>query len=82
MARGVAVLFGADVALATTGVAGPGPSEGVEPGTVFLGLWLDGQGEAVEVRLPGDRERIRQYGTISACDLLRKRLLTRQVLRG
>lgn len=77
MARGVAGLLGADVALATTGVSGPGESNGVEPGTVYLGLWLDGQGETVEVRLPGDRERIRQYGTISAYDLLRKRLLTR-----
>ena len=77
MARGVARLLGADVALATTGVTGPGASAGVEPGTVFLGLWLDGQDEAVEVRLPGDRERIRQYGTISAYDLLRKRLLAR-----
>jgi len=28
-----------------------------------------------EMRLPGDRERIRQYGAISALDLLRRALI-------
>ena len=34
MARGVARLFGADVALSVTGVGGPDPEEGKPPGTV------------------------------------------------
>ena len=74
MATGVARLLGADVGLATTGVAGPDDAEGVAIGTVFIGLCLGGTVEAVEVRLPGDRERVRWYGTISASDLLRRRL--------
>ena len=36
MARGVQKLFGSDVALATTGVAGPGPSDGFPAGTVWV----------------------------------------------
>jgi nicotinamide-nucleotide amidase len=57
-------------------VAGPDDQEGVPPGTVFVGLALpEGFGDARELRLPGDRERVRQYAAISALDLLRRALL-------
>lgn len=36
MAAGARRVLGVDVALATTGVAGPGPSEGHPPGTVWV----------------------------------------------
>jgi nicotinamide-nucleotide amidase len=72
MAAGVRRLLGADVGLATTGVAGPNEQDGQPMGTVFLGLAL---GEGMEVRLPGDPDRIRQYAVISVLDLLRRRLL-------
>ena len=75
MAAGAAARLGADVGLATTGVAGPEGQEGRAPGTVFLGLHRDGEGEAHEVRLPGDRERIRQYAVIALLNLLRLRLV-------
>ncbi|KPK56104.1 MAG: hypothetical protein AMS22_02300 [Thiotrichales bacterium SG8_50] len=75
MAEGARRALGADVALATTGVAGPAEQEGQPVGTVFLGLAMDGVSEAQRVRLPGDRERIRQYAVISAVDLLRRRLI-------
>ena len=74
MAEGARRVLGADVALATTGVAGPTEQEGRPVGTVFLGLAMQGASEAHEVRLPGDRERIRQYAVISAVNLLRRRL--------
>jgi hypothetical protein len=32
--------------------------------------------ESLEAHLPGDRDRVRQYATISALDLLRRRLLS------
>ncbi|MEY2467973.1 MAG: hypothetical protein QOF21_671, partial [Actinomycetota bacterium] len=35
----------------------------------------DGRTEAVGVRLPGDRDRVRQFAAISLMDLLRRRLL-------
>ena len=75
MAAGACARLGADVGLATTGVAGPEGQEGHAPGTVFLGLHRNGEGEAHEVRLPGDRERIRQYAVIALLNLLRLRLV-------
>jgi nicotinamide-nucleotide amidase len=75
MAEGARRALGADVGLATTGVAGPAEQEGQPVGTVFLGLAMDGASEAQQVKLPGDRQRIRQYAVISAVNLLRKRLM-------
>ena len=43
MARGVARLLRADVAVATTGAAGPDPLDGAPPGTVVTGIWLHGR---------------------------------------
>jgi nicotinamide-nucleotide amidase len=80
MAAGVRKLLGADVGLATTGVAGPNEQDGQPMGTVFLGFALGGHVEAKEVRLPGDPDRIRQYSVISVLDLLRRRLLENQQL--
>ena len=77
MAKGVCELLGCDVGLAASGVAGPDPHEGVDPGTVWIGVWLDGRGEAVRLDLPFDRVRIRQFSTITALDLVRTRLLAR-----
>lgn len=77
MAEGACRVLGTDVGLAVTGVAGPAPLEGVEPGTVWIGLWLDRKGEAVELTLPFDRDRIRQFTTITSLNLLRTRLLMR-----
>jgi nicotinamide-nucleotide amidase len=75
MAEGARRVLRADVALALTGVAGPDSQEGVAPGTVFVGTALPGrEAESVEIHLPGDRERVRQYATISALDLLRRQL--------
>ena len=75
MAAGAARRLGADIGLATTGVAGPDRQEEHAPGTVFLGLHRDGENEAHEVRLPGDRERVRQYAVIALLNLLRLRLV-------
>ena len=75
MAEGARRVLGADVGIAITGVAGPAEQDGVAVGTVFFGLALPGLPvETVSVRLPGDRERIRQFGTISLLNLLRLRL--------
>lgn len=75
MAEGARRVLGADIGLAITGVAGPDPQDGQAPGTVYVGLALPGQPtEAAALSVPGDRDRIRQYATISALDLLRRRL--------
>ena len=77
MAAGACRVLDADVGLATTGAAGPDPHEGAEPGTVWIGLHLDGEGEAVKVRFNMARTMVRQLGTITALNLLRTRLLAR-----
>jgi len=75
MAEGAARVTGSDVGLGITGVAGPDDQEGVAPGTIFVGLSLpDEPLQTRQLRLPGDRERVRQYGAISALDLLRRAL--------
>ena len=76
MAAGACRVLGADVGLATTGAAGPGPHEGAEPGTVWIGLHLHGSTEAVMVRFNMARAMVRRLGTITALNLLRTRLLS------
>ncbi|MGH9296353.1 MAG: competence/damage-inducible protein A [Acidimicrobiales bacterium] len=75
MAEGVRRLIGAEVALATTGVAGPATQDGQQVGTVIAGVSMAGrESKARSFQLPGDRERVRQMAVISALDVLRKQL--------
>ena len=80
MADGVRRRFGADIGLATTGVAGPAEAEGRPVGTVCVAIsGLDAAGigsdAATTLQLPGDRERIRQFSTIGLLNMLRLRLM-------
>jgi nicotinamide-nucleotide amidase len=81
MAEGAARVLGADIGLALTGVAGPTEQDGQPVGTVWIGLAGKSGGDpsASLRRLGrlggGDREQIRQIATISALDMLRRRLL-------
>ncbi len=75
MADGARRVLGADVGLSITGVAGPDTQDGQPPGTVFVGLARPDHGtESFAFTVPGDRERVRQYATIAALDLLRRTL--------
>ena len=75
MAEGAKRLLEADVGISVTGVAGPTEQDGQPVGTVWFGLALPGVPvDAVTARLPGDRDRIRQFSTISLLNLLRMRL--------
>ena len=76
MAEGARRVLGADVGLAVTGVAGPTEQEGRPVGTVYFGLAIPGrEPEAVHVLLPGDRQRLRQFSTITVLNQARLRLL-------
>ncbi len=77
MATGARRVLEADVGLAFTGVAGPEPQEDQEPGTVFVGVDIDGDVSSIRLRLPGDRLRVRQFSVISGMGFLRQRLLAR-----
>ena len=74
MAAGARRAFGADLGLATTGVAGPAEQASQPVGTLCLGV-ADGAGSAsMAVRAPGDRAQVRAWATTVALDLLRRRL--------
>ena len=74
MAQGAQRLLGVDVSLSVTGVAGPEEQDGHAPGTVFVGWCIGEHTGHVNLRLPGDRARIRSYGAISALNALRQAL--------
>jgi nicotinamide-nucleotide amidase len=76
MADGARKRFGADVAVAITGIAGPGGGTELKPvGTVcFCVRHSDGHGLTRTVRLPGDRTDVRERSTTVAMHLLRRAL--------
>jgi nicotinamide-nucleotide amidase len=75
MADGARRVLGSDVGLAITGVAGPASQDDQPPGTVFVGLARPGEPtRSFAFNVPGDRDRVRQYATIAALDLLRRSL--------
>ncbi|MFM7719048.1 MAG: competence/damage-inducible protein A [Actinomycetota bacterium] len=82
MASGARERFGADVAVAMTGVAGPEPQEGVEPGTVWLALDADGTSHRRMLRTPGERAAVRRWATTNALDLVRRFLEGRPLPGG
>jgi len=77
MADGALERFGADVALAITGIAGPGGGNDEKPvGTVcWCARRSDGAERARQVRLPGDRAEIRDRSTTVGMHLLRRLML-------
>ena len=79
MALGVCDRLGADVSVATTGVAGPDAWEGIPPGTVWIATCVDGVVETQLLRYNTDRTRIQNYTTITVLNALRKRLEERAI---
>ncbi|HVS65637.1 MAG TPA: CinA family nicotinamide mononucleotide deamidase-related protein [Thermoanaerobaculia bacterium] len=76
MARGAVRRFGSDLAIAVTGVAGPGGGSDEKPvGTVHLALATSDGAHWLGVRFPGDRERIRRQASQLALEMVRRRLL-------
>ena len=63
MASGVVSLMGADLGLATTGVAGPGPAEGHPAGTVHIAVASPWGTVSRELHLDGDRADVRAATT-------------------
>lgn len=70
MARGVCRIMGADVALATTGVAGPGPADGHAAGTVWVACTGKLGERARLCRFHGGRSDVRAQAVEAAVDLL------------
>jgi len=74
MAAGALDRFGADVAIATTGIAGPGGGSAEKPvGTVCFSVRLaEGPTLTRTLQLPGDRADVRERSTTVAMHLLRR----------
>ena len=79
MAAGALQRFGADTAVAITGIAGPGGGTEQKPvGTVCFTVQLaDGRSDTRTLRLPGNRSDIRERSTTVAMHLLRRILSDR-----
>lgn len=75
LAAGARRELGAHWGVSTTGVAGPGPSEGRAQGTVFIAVaGPDDVAVAEELHLPGDRTQVRSGAVDAALSLLGARL--------
>ena len=68
MAAGARRLFLADVALSLTGVAGPDPHAGHDPGLIWIALDTGG------FRVSGQRDRIIRWAQQAGLDLVRRHL--------
>ena len=82
MAHGARERLRVDVAVAVTGVAGPGGGSEAKPvGLVFVhAVGPDGE-KAVRTELPGDRDMIRGRATAASLHLVRRLLETRHTER-
>jgi nicotinamide-nucleotide amidase len=76
MAEGARTRLGADVAVAVTGVAGPGGGTAEKPvGLVFLHAAGPDGNRDVRFELPGERDWIRSRSTVAALHLVRRLLV-------
>jgi nicotinamide-nucleotide amidase len=72
MAAGARRVFHADVAVSLTGVAGPEPHDGKQPGEVWVGLDAEGVSTARHLHAPGDRQQVIRWAEQAALDLVRR----------
>lgn len=70
MARGARTLLRSETAVATTGVAGPGPAEGHPAGTAFICVALADRATVRALNLQGGRESVRTQCALAALQLL------------
>jgi nicotinamide-nucleotide amidase len=75
MAAGVRERLGSTIALAITGIAGPGGGSPDKPvGTVWIGVSVGGEITARRFNMIGDRDEIRRRAAQAALELTRRRL--------
>lgn len=69
MAIGVVTKLGADVAIATTGVAGPGPADGHAPGTVHVAVCGPSGSAHRRLTFAGTRAEVRAQTVVAALEM-------------
>ncbi|MFO7863572.1 MAG: nicotinamide-nucleotide amidohydrolase family protein, partial [Salinivirgaceae bacterium] len=74
MAKGAAQAFNTDIAVSTTGIAGPGGGTPEKPvGTVWIGVYINGEVEAQKYKFTHSRQvNIERTATIAMYEVLRK----------
>jgi len=76
MVEGIAKNFNTNVAISTTGIAGPGGGSIEKPvGLVYIGIYINGNTTVKKYIFNGNREEIRIQATKNAINDLRLRLL-------
>jgi nicotinamide-nucleotide amidase len=75
MASGARRVFGADLAVALTGAAGPERHGRADPGQVWIGFEAEGAAHQQGFRWPNDRELVRRFSELAALDLVRRYVL-------
>ncbi|WP_446898369.1 competence/damage-inducible protein A [Clostridium sp. LBM24168] len=79
MAEGIAKTSNTNIGLSSTGIAGPAGGTSEKPvGLVYIGLYIKGDLFVKELRLSGERNRIRNRAAVSALDFLRRTLLKKE----
>ena len=66
MAQAVREALDADVGVGITGVAGPGPQNGIPAGTVYAGVAMNGAVESTVMRFPPDRPLVKRRAVVMA----------------
>jgi nicotinamide-nucleotide amidase len=71
LANGARVACGATWGVGLTGVAGPDPQDGIEPGVVHVGVSGPDAAEVRTIGVDGNRHQVRSVAVATALDLLR-----------
>src|SRR5437763_101953 len=76
LANGIRKRCASTLAIAITGVAGPGGGTKEKPvGLVYSALADGKKPEVLERKFPGDRDRVRMYASQQALDMVRRKLI-------
>ena len=76
LAEGIRKRTGATLGLGVTGIAGPGGATETKPvGRVYIAVSDDQKTDAFERNFRGDRNRVREWASQQALDLVRRRLM-------
>ncbi len=76
LARGIRQRVGSSIGVGITGIAGPnGGTEEKPVGLVYIAVSYGNKTESLECHFRGDRERIRQWASQQALDMVRRRLM-------
>jgi nicotinamide-nucleotide amidase len=76
LAQGIRQRTGASMGVGVTGIAGPNGGSDEKPvGLVYIAVSYGNRTESLECNFRGDRDRIRQWASQQALDLIRRRLM-------